>query len=363
MDFIKKFFRRKTRKQLDRIDFWTWFEDNANTFFKVVKEQQEIKENFFDRLAPQLDHLREGIFYLVGMKEENKAELILTPDGNIKNIVFIEDLVSRSPKIDNWLFTALKPGSNMDGYNIEMAGHNFGTDNLWFYSNDDPNYPDEVGITILHKELTPENEDLIAKGTYIFLDNYLGELEFITTIDQLDFIGLDKAEKELVPINKLKKYIIWREKEFIEKYEGIRIDTDNDSYSLFEFESNDQPIIAVMNTELLNWEKKASHPWILIITMNYDGQDNNGMPNKNCSNLMDKIEEEIMEQLKDSEGYINVGRETGNKERLVYFACKEFRTPSRTLYKVIEKYKGDQNIDFDIYKDKYWKTFNAYAQN
>ena len=38
--------------------------------------------------------------------------------------------------------------------------------------------------------------------------------------------------KELIPISKLKDFLTWREKEFIEKYEGTRHNTENDSYAL-----------------------------------------------------------------------------------------------------------------------------------
>ena len=38
-----------------------------------------------------------------------------------------------------------------------------------------------------------------------------------------------KIKKELIPIEKLKDFLIWRQKEFIEKYEGTRRNTIDDN--------------------------------------------------------------------------------------------------------------------------------------
>jgi len=65
----------------------------------------------------------------------------------------------------------------------------------------------------------------ILYGIYIFLDNYLGELDFLNNIDNLKVINKKEAEKELVSIGKLKDFLIWRQKEFIEKYEGVWYNT------------------------------------------------------------------------------------------------------------------------------------------
>lgn len=40
------------------------------------------------------------------MYDENTVELIITPDGDLKNIAFAEELVEAAPKLDKWKFTA-----------------------------------------------------------------------------------------------------------------------------------------------------------------------------------------------------------------------------------------------------------------
>jgi hypothetical protein len=66
------------------------------------------------------------------MFDDNTVELILTADGNTKNIVFVEDLVNAAPKIEGWKFTALKPSLNIEDLCIEMGGHKFNNKNIHF---------------------------------------------------------------------------------------------------------------------------------------------------------------------------------------------------------------------------------------
>jgi hypothetical protein len=341
-------------------DFWNWFQDNEMDFFEVIKNKGNIERDFFNKLSSKLNQLRDGYWFLAGMFNDNTAELVLTADGVYKNIVFVEELVESAPKIDKWKFTALKPALNINDVYISMGNLKFNKENLSFYSNDNPGYPDEIDITIIHADYIEDLKSPITNGVYFFIDNYLGELNSVTTIDSMKIIGKDKAEKALIPIEKLKDFLIWRQKEFIEKYEGTRYNTENDSYNTLEATlNNGKPLLAIINSALLEWDSKASHPWILTIKIIYKG-NKNGMPDIETYELMNKFENELMLELKDSEGYLNVGRQTADSSREIYFACKDFRLPSIVLTKYKSDYKNRLSVEYDIYKDKYWKSFDRF---
>jgi hypothetical protein len=364
MGFLSNIFGSKEEPIKSYGDFWKWFQHNEKNFFDKVKSHKNIEKGFLDKLAPKLAELKEGFYFLSGMYDDQTAELVLTADGTIKNIVFIEELVAQAPKINGWKFTALKPSLPIDDVAINMAGYRFDSHNMFFYSNDHPDYPDEIDITILHNDQTEKNKPEIGTGTYIFLDNYLGELDFVNSIDNLKIIGRKEAEKELIPIAKLKDFLIWRQKEFVEKYSGHRYNTENDSYSSLEAElTNGRPLIAIVNTTLLEWDSKASHPWILKVGINYDGNNNNGMPDNSTYELLNEFEEEIMQELKDFDGYLNNGRQTADNTREIYFACTEFRKPSKVLHNLSQKYAQKLTIEYDIYKDKYWQSFEHFRPN
>ena len=154
---------------------------------------------------------------------------------------------------------------------------------------------------------------------------------------------------------------IAKQEEFIEKYTDIRHETENDSYAAFEgVLENDRPILAIINTTLLDWDGKASHPWIATLRINYDGTATNGMPDQKTYDLMDKFEDELMVSLPHDIGYLNIGRETADNLREVYLACTEFRKSSQTIDQLITQYQNDLQIDYTIYKDKYWKSFERF---
>jgi Family of unknown function (DUF695) len=361
MGFFNNIFKTKDEPIKSYLEFWVWFQKNEGVFFNVVKNKRDIEKGFFDKLSPKLGELNDGYFYLTGMYDDNTVELVLTADGNAKNIVFVEELVKAAPTIIGWKFTALKPALEIKDVNIEMGGYKFNKETLSFYSNDLPDYPDEVDITIVHNELNEDNKREITSGVYIFLDNYLGELDFLNNIDNLTIVAKTEAQKDLVPIYKLKDFLNWRQKEFVEKYEGVRFDTENDTHSILEAElESGNTLIAVINTELLNWDSRASHPWIAVLTLKYDGSNNNGMPDNKDYILLDTIEEEVMKELKDIDGFLNIGRQTVKGEREIYFACKDFRKPSKVYFNIQKKFSKNFEIEYDIYKDKYWQSLEKF---
>lgn len=364
MSFLRNIFGKKDEPVKSYNDFWNWFSQHEKAFFNVVsnhKSSEQIEKGFFAKLSQKLAELKEGYYYLTGMIDDHTVELVFTADGNTKNIVFVEELVNAAPKIGGWKFTALKPALKIEDVNISMDGFEFNGSNLYFYATESIAYPDEIGITVVHKDLTEENKGQITNGIYIFLDNYLGELEFLNLIDSIEVVGAKDAEKDLVPISKLKDFLIWRQKEFVEKYEGVRYDTENDGHSTFEADlESGNKLIALMNTDLLKWDRRQSHPWISILIIKYDGSKTNGMPTDSDYELLDKIQDEILQELKDIDGYLNIGRQTADGEREIYFACKDFRRPSKIFHEVEQKYSNTFEIQFEIYRDKYWQSFERF---
>jgi hypothetical protein len=361
MTFPDSIFPKKDATIRSYGDFWQWFSKHEKSFHRVVKEKGDVEGEFFDKLSAKLDGLKEGFSFLTGMYDDHTVELVITADGVIEEIVFAEELVAAAPRLEGWKFTALKPAIDSKDMVIHLADHSFGAGNLSFYANDDPRYPDEINITVVHDDLNEENRSIITTGTHIFLDNYLGELDFATHIDFLTITSRAQAQKEPVPIAKLKDFLTWRQKEFIEKYEGVRHDTDNDTYSAFEATRDDgKPVLAVINTDLLQWDGKASHPWLLTVEIQYDGENRNGMPDGETYQLLDEIEDRILAELKDFEGYLNVGRQTADSTREIYFACSDFRKPLKVLYQVSRDYADRIQISYEIYKDKYWHSFKRF---
>jgi len=340
-------------------DFWSWFRKHEKNFFKVLQDKGDIQGQFFNPLADRLLKIREGYFFLAGM-HKGAAELILTADGKIKNIPFIEDLVAAAPAIPGWTFIASKPATLTESQSIGMGNFRFDYQTLFFYANEDERYPDKISITVVHDQYLPEEREQMVMGVYIFLDNYLGEIKSATVIDAVEITGREGAEKELIPIHKLKAYIDWREKEFVEKYDGVGFDKEKDSYSALSAEdANGIPMLLVVNVGAMQWEYPASYPWILEYLIKYPGDDNAGLPDEKTMDFMETIEEDLRALLAGDD-YMDIGRVTAENRRSIYFACREFRGAVKGADAIHQKYEQKIEIEWDVYKDKYWQTLDLF---
>jgi len=319
-----------------------------------------MERRIFGPLSESLGQLREGIYFQMGMADIFTAELVLTPEGNAKNVGFVEDLVADAPSISGWLFTALKR-AEVDTY-IEMNGLKFGTETLRFYPNDPDEMPDLVDITIVHEAFGDATDETIKRGSYLFLENFLGELDFLTEIDEISFESPADAAKDLIPIEALSNYLGVRAALFVEKYDGVRIFTENDNHSIMEAQlESGRTMVATVNTDLLKWDRKASHPWMMVVTIGFNCNPETGLPDNVTAEKLNEIEDAITTELKDVDGYLNIGRQAANGERDIFFACVEFRKPSKVAYSVQQRFRGSLAIDYRIYKDKYWQTVSHFS--
>lgn len=342
--------------------FWDWFLTKEKIFFEIVKSRVNIEQQFFDVIGPELAKINSGYYFLSGMCDENTAELIVTVEGDIRKIAFAEELIAAAPEIDHWKFTALKPETDIENVGVRLNGFEFTKDNICFYSNEIENYPDEIDLVFVYDDFTEENKSSITTGVCIFLDNFLGELNFAVQIDTFSIIGKSDAHKELVPIEKLKEFLLWREREFTEKYKDVEISAADDQFSLFEGAlDNGMPLMGVVNVSLLKYSARASYPWISLLKIHYEG-DHQGLPLEKDYNAMNLIEDKAVELLSPADGHLYIGRETADSSKIIYFASKDFRQPSIVLDGLIKENK-EYKISLEIYKDKYWQSFERYNVN
>lgn len=83
---------------------------------------------------------------------------------------------------------------------IQMDGFQFNQHNLSFFPEVEDNYPDDSVITVVHDALTNDNRDIIRNGTYIWIDNLLGELNSADQIDDIAVVGPETNQPEKIPI-------------------------------------------------------------------------------------------------------------------------------------------------------------------
>lgn len=341
-----------------------WFQTQQKQFHVAIKTHNQIEKNFLNPLKEKLCELRDGYFFLARMFDETTVELIITADGKIEQMVFVEELIAEAPTLNGWKFTAFKAAIAIENFEIAMNGLRFNAENLFFSPIESAELPDEISVRIYHEDMTLENENSIKAGTFIFLDNFLCELEFANAVDNVLIEAKNSVKDETIyPIAKLKDYITCRQKEFIETYDGIGYVMDDKEYSIFESQlKNGDRMIATINLKLLNWDAKSSHPWMRIITLYYDGSKLRGMPSKEQYTLLDTIEDEWLNQLNPAAGNLNIGRKTGQNQRQLFFASKDYRFISKVLDQCIQTHQDKFKMKLAIYKDKYWQSYSQYIR-
>lgn len=360
MGFLNKFFGTEDTVQIEsNKDFWDWFTKNEKKFYEVVKTGKNVEKNLFNVLSPQAKKLRDGYYFIAEAKDNGIAELTVTVNGNTENIVFAEDLVKDAPKLDNWSFVALKSEEN-DDYEVSLEGRKYNVNKIFFYSNDNPDFPHDVDITFVYNDPSIKNREVVIEGIDMFIDDYLGEMKFATMMDSFNVVALEKAEKELIPVSELKTYLDKREADFQELFKNNDSQVAPEQCKAFEIFAQDGfPVRILLNLPVVNWNKKNSYPWISTLKIQFSGLAN-GLPDQDDYEILNAIDDEMKEILKPENGHLYVGRETYSNVREVYFASKDFRDAARVFDQIINKYGEEYIFDTSIVKDKHWKTFAKY---
>lgn len=360
MSFLKKFFTKEKQEPNSKEAFWEWFTSNEKKFRKAVRDQSNVHEIFINPLSAKLNLMREGFTLLIGMIGDDKVEMIISVDGVLKNIVFAEELIACAPSNEHWEFRALKPAIDVANFNLAIGGTNFTEENLFFNPIEETDYPDEIVIEVIHLEHKSEVSHLLIHGAITFLDNYLGELFFTTSIDNFKLSGKENFSEDAIPISKLKNYIIWRQKEIDESTTNHNYQSDSTNFSVLEGSTeNGKPLFAHVNLELLDYEYKTSYPYTLILEIKYD-RDPFGLPLKADKDKFDEFELLISTALDNSKNYLKFGRQTANGSLFIFFLCKEFRVCSKRVDEIKRAHKFKVTSSYNIYKDKYWRTLEGF---
>lgn len=342
--------------------FWQWFVNNEYRFRELEKNDSEQALAFLDELIRNMKPFNQWLKALAGPYPGNRYELIITADGDVTLFCKVEELIEKAPDLSKWKFTAHKPALGFEGISIDLYEKKFSVDTTCFYPIIHDEYPDEVSIILTHTEYNAEEDDQFQAGGMIYLENGLGEENTATKIDHYETGPLPPADSgvEIIPISKLADYLVWREKEFVEKYESVHAERPDESFNLLEAEDSDGKVMLVtVDVGFKEWPLRPAFPWLVQVDINYKG-DANGLPNNHQAEELQTIENEIINLFANSNTIWYIGHRTYDNIRNVYFYSSEFKTCSKLLHRFTGAVHSDYTILFYIRKDKYWQDMEMY---
>jgi hypothetical protein len=352
------------KKEVDPvIDFWNWFIKNEKEFRSHFNDRDRSGK-FINKLVEKIKPFNPWIKALAGPLDEATYELVITSDGDIALFTKVEELVAAAPVIPGWAVTAHKPGMGLERALISMYGYDFGSSNMRFYPVNDDDHPDDIRIVLTHQDYNEEEAGKFQTGGMIYLENAIGEVKTALLIDGYEVRGEPGPGTETIPVEKLEEYLLWREKEFVEKYNKIPLEEQAPAEEYAVLEANDaegMPIFATVNMGYKDWEYKAAFPWLMRFDLTFKG-DETGLPGKKQMEELQAWEDGLLTALKSPE-IIYVGHDTTRGTRTIYLYATSFLEASPKAHDFVESSDQKYPIVFSIRKDKYWQEvawfFNA----
>lgn len=162
-------------------DFWNWFETFQHKFFNLNMDNADV---YLAKLNTRIRRVDKRLSGLLSPEHEGVMELVITAEGNKEGFPNAFGLIDASPKIEGWIFRALKPRIGSET-GFEMNGKRFDSKDLYFH------YEEKNGkldITFYHPYKNIKEDDFFGISLHL-LDTIIGEFDTAT------YIGIIESEK------------------------------------------------------------------------------------------------------------------------------------------------------------------------
>jgi hypothetical protein len=197
--------------------FWNWFQDNNQTIKNLIQETPINQKQICYWLNKQLDYYcKELDFMIVFPKKENqKAELIITANGNPEYFNHVIELINNAPVLRHWKFTAfIQSTTNIDeiikGLDQPYIFQEITlkTSEIKFLPLNYDNKIKKLDIIIYLKNYKIHcNTKMLQQAIYIILQDLLGEKSLHQNINFVQLTKLPNSTEELIELYELQFYI------------------------------------------------------------------------------------------------------------------------------------------------------------
>jgi hypothetical protein len=189
--------------------FWQWFSDHQSEFNNLSKPD----EPFWDVALEQIKKVDERLWIELSGKGDPIREFIVTAEGHVEAFPVVEELISLAPKIDGWVFMALKPPMGF-AFTSRYEGTLFQPSRMWFLPLRSASDPQSIGIRIGVEGLEPMDRTVAHTAVLHILDTAIGERSAALDIQHTEVSELPPDPESLgyIELPELTDYIAWRKR-------------------------------------------------------------------------------------------------------------------------------------------------------
>ncbi len=176
--------------------FWKYFSEEEYQIREMMDNKAEA-ETLLSFVESSLQIAFDKIYFEMGINDENKYELILTPEGDRARLMQLHYWLQYAPEHlwEKWNFYSTRPGKEKPGSksNLQMYGIQISEEDVTVYPEID-NERNKINIEIYSPKLMGLDEGERYSMLFIYLDQYVGELYTMEYIGYVDFVEstLDK---------------------------------------------------------------------------------------------------------------------------------------------------------------------------
>jgi hypothetical protein len=197
--------------------FWNWFQDNNQTIKNLINETPKTQKHLYFWLNRHLGYYCKELDFLIifPKKEKEKAELIITANGNQNFFSQVNELIKKAPALRHWKFTAfIQPTENINKI-IEGLDEPYVFQEITIKTSEIKflplNYDDQtkkLDITVYLKNFKLYcNTKTWEQAIYIIIQDLLGEKSAYQNINFVQLAQMPNNHEEFIHLYELQYFI------------------------------------------------------------------------------------------------------------------------------------------------------------